>query len=496
MKKRLSRAVSVFIIALVFSGILSSCGDISRISKDLTNYSIEATYYPGKHTLEASVHISYINSYDVPLNSVSFHLYGNAYRRGAAIPPISYLTSDKAYPNGASYGSMQVTSLKLNGKTAPIYVEGMDKDILTVMFDTALYPTARYEIDIKYTLTLANVLHRLGYNDITVNLGNWYPVACVYSDGEFLKDPYYSNGDPFYSNLANYSVSLTVDSGYVVASTGTVESEIANGNKTTHVLNAEAVRDFAIVLSKEFKVMSVKHKNTEIKYYYYRDLNPEDSLRACTDSLRTFNDMFGDYPYDVLSVVETGFNHGGMEYPKLVYISDTLIRESYIETIVHEIAHQWWYAVVGNDQVRHSWLDEGLTEYTTTLFYEKNPDYEQTRQDRVTQTLQTYVLYVDLYNSITGVLNTAMDRHCNDFKTETEYVCMTYVKGELMFDTLRNTIGDSSFFKALNRYYAENRFKTATPATLKGCFERACGTGLESFFTAWLSGSVYITASA
>lgn len=495
MKNRFRNSVSVLIITIILSGLLSSCSDIGRISKDLTSYSIDAAYFPGKHTIEASVHISYINSYDVPLNSVSFHLYGNAYRRGAAITPISYYTSDKAYPNGASYGSMQVTSLKLNGKTAPIYVEGQDKDILTVMFDTALYPTARYEIDIKYTLTLANVLHRLGYNDNTVNLGNWYPVACIYSNGAFLKDPYYSNGDPFYTHLANYKVSLTVDSSYVIASTGTLEDEIADGTKTKHVFSAEAVRDFAMVLSKEFKVMSVKHKNTEIKYYYYRDLNPGNSLKACSDSLKTFNDMIGEYPYDVLSVVETGFNHGGMEYPKLVYISDTLSRESYIETIVHEIAHQWWYAVVGNDQVRHSWLDEGLTEYTTTLFYEKNPDYEQTRQDRITQTLQTYVLYVDLYNSVTGVLNTAMDRPCNEFMTETEYVCMTYIKGELMFDTLRNTIGDNAFFKALGKYYMENRFKTATPAILKGSFERACGYSLENFFGAWLNGSVYITAS-
>lgn len=494
MKNRFRYPVFILILSLFLLVLFSSCDNLGNISKNLTSYSIEAAYSPGKHVLEASVRVSYINSYDVPLSNVSFHLYGNAYRQGAAIAPITYATSDKAYPNGASYGSMQVTSLKLNGKTSPIYVEGLDKDILTVKFDSPLYPTARYELDITYTLTLANVMHRLGYNDNTVNLGNWYPVACVYSDGAFLKDPYYSNGDPFYSHASNYSVSLTVDSGYTVASTGTLTGASESGGKTTHTYRADAVRDFAMVLGKGFKVMSAKIKNTEIKYFYYRDLSPENSLKACVDSLKTFNDMFGDYPYSMMSVVETGFNHGGMEYPMLVYISDTLSRESFIETIVHETAHQWWYAVVGNDQVRHSWLDEGLTEYTTTLFYEKNPDYGQSKQDRITQTLQTYVLYVDIYNSVTGALNTAMARHCNDFRTETEYVCMTYIKGELMFDTLRNTIGDSAFSKALAAYYRENRFKTATPAVLKGCFERAYGATLENFFGAWLNGSVYISA--
>jgi aminopeptidase N len=65
-----------------------------------------------------------------------------------------------------------------------------------------------------------------------------------------------------------------------------------------------------------------------------------------------------------------------MEYPALVMISDNIGEHiSYEEVIVHEVAHQWWYSLVGNDQINYGFLDEGLTEYSTILFFENNPEY-------------------------------------------------------------------------------------------------------------------------
>ena len=161
-----------------------------------------------------------------------------------------------------------------------------------------------------------------------------------------------------------------------------------------------------------------------------------------------------------------------MEYPCLIYVSDRITdQDDYKEIIVHETAHQWWYGVVGNDQVKYGWLDEGLTEYTTSLFYEKNPSYNQEISSRIMQALQSYLVYVEMHKNVYGEVDTSMNRPSYAYKTEYEYVYMTYVKGELMFYNIRNIIGDKAFFDSLKRYYERTKYKIARPKDLIGAFE-------------------------
>ena len=78
-------------------------------------------------------------------------------------------------------------------------------------------------------------------------------------------------------------------------------------------------------------------------------------------------------------MVQTDFSEGGMEYGALVYISlDVTDQLQYQGVIVHEIAHQWWYGLVGNNQILTAWIDEGLAEYCTAVFFETHPQYGKT----------------------------------------------------------------------------------------------------------------------
>ncbi len=90
------------------------------------------------------------------------------------------------------------------------------------------------------------------------------------------------------------------------------------------------------------------------------------------DALTLYSRLFGPYPYQELDVVETPARAGGIEYPTLVVISDRLYTgHPRLEWVVaHEVAHQWWYGMVGSDQVDEPWLDEALTQYTTLLYHE------------------------------------------------------------------------------------------------------------------------------
>lgn len=488
-------AVLLLAIVILFTAVLSGCqSDLKKASKGLTHYKIIAKYDEFTQTITANESVKYVNCYDTPLEKVQFHIYPNAYRKDAKIKPINEKSYSDAYPNGESYGEIMISSVRVSGKSAQFSIDGEDKNILTVRLPMQLYPSASFTIDIDFVLRLPNILHRLGYNEHTVNLGNWYPIACVYENGGFVTYAYYSNGDPFYSQIANYEVELTLPSAYLVASTGRTVGTELRGHQKTLKYEALAVRDFALVLSKEFKTLTkTAQKDVSITYYYYDDICAEESLQAAIDAVNTFSTNIGPYQYPTLSIVQTPFVHAGMEYPALIYVSPSVKeKEMYKEVIVHEVAHQWWYAAVGNDQVRYAWLDEGLTEYTTTLFYEWNKSYGQDAAMRVVNDMQAYLMFVDLYRSVHGDIDTSMSRPSYAYKNEYEYVYMTYVKGELMFDNLRKIMGDKAFFAALKKYYKEYMFKVAKPYDLIGAFEDASKKDLEKVFVAWISGEIVL----
>ncbi len=489
--------LSLLLVMFVVSSIsFVGCGEtnfINECSKNVNEYTMTVSVDEINHTASVSQVTNYINKTDNALDNICFHLYANSFDKGVVNKPVSALYESKAYPHGESYGNIKISSVKINGESATTTLEGDDKTILSVTLSSSLYPNDRVSIEFEYTVALPNINHRFGYGDNAINLCNFYPIACVFENGNFSKQEYHYNGDPFYSDMANYDVTIKNFENYTVATSGDqVSQEVVDHQKITKV-QAKAVRDFAIVLSDKFKTTSQKVGNTTINYYYYNDKNPESSLQTAVDSLNTFNDMIGKYPYQNLSVVESNFVHGGMEYPNLVMISDCLEKyEDYQNTIIHEIAHQWWYGMVGNNEYNYGWLDEGLTEYTTALFYEKNPSYSLKYDDIISSANSSYCMFVEVYTDIFGTVDTSMNRALNEYKTEPEYIYISYVKGTLLFDSLRDIMGSKAFFKCLKTYFKTYQGKNATPQDMINCFEKTSLRNLESFFNSWLDGTVVV----
>lgn len=484
--KAVKRILCLLICGLTLFGLAAcSTDDFKDVSLDLSNYTINAVFNDENKMLEVTQTVDYCNRYDVELNSLYFHLYPNAYREGARFSPITASEEADAYPNGKSYGGISINSLKVNGVSRVVDIGGQDDDILIVNFDKYLMPTERIEITLSFIVNIPNVRHRLGYIDNVINLGNFYPIACMYENGEFDSSPYYANGDPFYSDVSNYKVNITAPSKYTAAMSGKATKTISGANNIWTAENS-AVRDFAIVLG-EFKTLTKMCGDVEVSYYYNNDAQAQSSLDIACDSITTFNDMIGKYPYKSFAVVQTHFLALGMEYPCLVYItdSDKINGEMYRDTIVHETAHQWFYGIVGNDQVKYAWVDETITEYAATLFYEKNPVYNIRYNARIADALGAYVLYCDM-NSVG--LNTKMTRRLPEFRSSVEYTVMTYIKGQVMLDTLRTLLGDAAFFQAFKNYFSQNYLKFSKPDNFIAAFESASKRDLSGFFETWTSG--------
>lgn len=491
-KKILGLILSISICLCFFVGCKNT--SIEDIAKNLTNYSLSLSFDDQTKTLKGEQSVDYINSTNTSLNEVWFHLYPNAFAQGVSTKPVSLSYKEKAYPNGEDFGGIEIEDVKVGNTQKQINVGGVENQVLKVELNEELFPQERVQIFLTYTVTLPNCLHRFGYGDNTYNFGNFYPVACIYENGEFDVDAYGSNGDPFYSEMANYNVEIECDGDFVVATTGEqVLNEVSELGLRNINAKATAVRDFAFVMSKKFEVISQKTGDTTVMYYYYNDENAEESLKAGVDSIKTFSNLFGKYPYKTMSVVKSNFIHGGMEYPNLVYISDSVEDyKDYKNVIIHEVAHQWWYNLVGSDACEFAWLDEGLTEYSTLMFYKENPNYNVDVRESLNSSLSSYLLYSEISTAVYGEFDSKMTRNVNSFRGDLDYVYVTYVKGVLFFDNLNELVGNKNFVKALKNYFNENCYKNARPENLISSFEKTSKRSLESFFDAWINGKVIL----
>ncbi len=478
-------------LVLVLTFVMFSAPTLVSCQKEVdgdTMYEIIAEYVPENKTLTGVAKVTFQNDTEEELSKLKFQLYPNAYRKNALYKPVSTAYQSSAYYAGESYGEMQITSV--NG-SKNWEITGEDENILSVLLERSLFPSEKVVLDISFITKLAKVNHHTGITPKTVNLGHFYPVLCGIKKGGFLQTVYYSTGDPFYLEKADYKMTLTLPKEYLVATTGLITAERTLESKKVCNITALNVRDFAMTLSPNYKTLEKTVNDTQIKYYYYQDESPKESFNEIVECFTFYETNFGGYPYDCYSVAETGCCVDGVEYPTLSMISDSLKGKERARAIAHETAHQWWYAVVGSDQIENAWQDEGLAEYSAFLFFENFEKYGFTREELIKEALQEYRSYYDVYGSVLGRTDTCMTRHLKEYINDYEYKCIAYDKSVVMFDTLRKSVGDKKFLQGLKRYYKENKYKIASEGSLIGAFERT-GSDVKGFFQSFLDGKAIL----
>ena len=485
----------LIILALTFlsCGIFFVQGCSSSKQENLTTYNLDLEYDSDLHLLYGSEEVVYFNNYDNMFTSLYFHLYPNAFRSDAKNKVVSSANHSSAYPNGENYGDIEIKSVKVDRSEREIVVAGEDENILEIDLNRELYPDEFVTIEIEFTVTLANINHRLGYGENTINFGNFYPVACVYESGKgFATNLYHSNGDPFYSEIAKYIVSIKYDQKFDIASSGNL-SLTQDGEKMRAEITGEKIRDFAFVLSEKFDKAQAQLDNTVITYYGYQgDENLQSNLEISLKAVEYFNQLLGTYPYTSLNIVKSNFIHGGMEYPNIVLISDHINAEDYAYVIVHEIAHQWWYGLVGNDEYNSAWIDEGLAEYCTLLFFDEYDEYGFDYIEMIENATVSFRLFEKIFTDILGQVDTSMNRPLDKFNTEPEYVQCVYNKSVLMYDSIRQTVGERKFKRTLAKIVKDYSYKNISPQQLISAFCDGTGYNLEGYFNSWLEGKVII----
>ena len=254
---------------------------------------------------------------------------------------------------------------------------------LTIPLAEPWEPGTTKELSIAFTLNLPTLdrgeefgPNPFGYTTRQVNLTDWHPFVPPFAEGEWLVHNPWFYGEHLVYPAADYEAEIRV----MNAPEGTViaANALDHGDGEAHIYKIEQARNFVWSVSPEYRVFQEDVDGvTLLGYGFPYDVQiGEAAFEATVESFRLYNQLFGPYPHESLTMIQADFLHG-MEYDGLYFLSKAFYNTydgtpaTYLVAIaVHETAHQWWFGLVGNDQAMQPWLDEALCTYTELLYYE------------------------------------------------------------------------------------------------------------------------------
>lgn len=396
-----------------------------------------------------------------------------------------------------------VTSAACSGEPLDVRTDAQDASIVYVQLKSPLESGESCLISLTYAADIPEGNLRCGYMPLdfegdgrTFELAQFYPMLAVYEDGDWITDPYIVDGECFYTRCADYEVSVHAPEGYDVVASGD-EVEEAPG---LWRVRAADMRDITLIISDELAVQSGEVEGVTVNCYRAREgelhsRQSELALRAALDAVRAFTEAYGTYPYSELDVVESNYEFGGMEAPGLVRISqmyswfmsddtDAAERAEYEDklaaTVAHEAAHQWFYAVVGNNQYRESWLDESFAAYSEQVYWRAAGRSEAEIAAQMAE-------YARAVNEAEGVTDLCIDLSYAELAGD--YTHAAYERGAAFLYQLEQALGREAFGEAVREYYSAFSFGEATTRDFIAAFEPCVqqSAAAQALFETYLS---------
>lgn len=391
----------------------------------------------------------------------------------------------RLFPATPGYGgAVTVTRVVLPGQpAAPIWLE-QDGSALRVPLASPLQPGRSITISLDFVVSVPRDnpagYSQLNYADGVLTLPNIYPLIPAYDEAGWHIELAPAYGDAVYSDTALYEVEVQAPPGMLIA-TGSCRALPTGQRKCA----SGPTRDFMLVLAEGYEMAAQDVDGVSVRSFYrpaHADAG-QKALDYAAHAVQIYSRRFGPYPFAEFDVVETHNTFGGIEYPGLVVIGSGLYEsahESFEWVIAHEVAHQWWYSLVGNDQVNHPWLDEALAQYSTILYYEE-------AHDKATASYLVRAVFEQPYEAVVEAGQDApVDQPVKAFPQST-YGVIVYRKGALFFHALRQAMGgqlsetsacrllhpaapvataDDKLYAFLRTYYRQNLYGVATSERL------------------------------
>jgi len=491
---------------------------------------IDVHLFPLQKKISGQQRITYHNNSPDSLSEIFFHLYANAYTDTSIKSneiESNALIRDRSW-EARGWIQVDLVSMELAGQSVTIDSLKLlyDGTILKLCYSPAIPPGDSAIISLNFESKIRRFSDdrgKGGYLGNQFELCHWYPKVCVYDRHGWNAIPSHWLGE-FYGEFGAFDVTIHVPETFKVAATGELihqelrlntvavrsilaqipecdsaettghDGVLANTTRTLELTyHAENVHNFTWVCNPGFLRESDTWNGIAIDVYYTEKSQSSWKSKALADtklSLMWLTENIGVYPYPNITVCEQ-IDNGGMEYPTLI-----LINSPRTDLILHELAHQYFYAAVANNELNDGWLDEGIVTYATLKFIEQHrPTYQPAQVQHDVEIFrrqfqdyshQANTYMNSLYNYFYSGFEKPLAHPCYELNNLYLYTFHVYTKPAKFFSVLEYTVGEEAFISILKEFYRQWQFKHVDAASLQSVCEQVSGQDMDWLFNQWL----------
>ena len=407
-----------------------------------TKYTIDAVLDYNKHHLQVEEKIHYTNHSSDPLNELIL-----------MVDPLYFP------------GTFKLDRLEY-GDGKPLPEPQQENGWLRFPLSLPLLPGDTIDLSLAYQLNLPSPVPSaatrpipFGYTERQTNLVDWYPFIPPYiSEQGWLAHPASYYGEHLVYEKSDFAVNIRLSDpqpNLIIAASAPV---LQDGE--WYRFQHDNARNFAWSISPYYQTQTAQAGPVKVTTYAFsgQEKASQAVLTTTVEALELYSKLFGEYPRQSLNVVEADFLDG-MEYDGMYFLSKGFYNlytgtpgEYLVAIAAHETAHQWWYAMVGNDQALEPWLDEALCTYMEHIYFENlHPE-----------ALDWWWTYRINYYQPRGWVDDSIYNPHGEIQAYRAYRNAVYLNGAVFLDELRKTMGDQAFFEFLKAYAAQNRDQIAT----------------------------------
>lgn len=473
------------------------------------NYEIDVQLDDENHILRAFESFRYINHSPDTLSFIFIHLYPNAYKNDrTAFTKQKVESGDTKFYYSKENDRGFIDSLNFRANDFPINMRYYNtyEDIAVLELVSPLIPGDSVTITTPFRVIIPKNFSRLGHEGQTYQITQWFPKPAVYDRDGWHPLPYLDQGE-FYSDFGSYKVSITLPENYVVASTGdlqdasewkflqskTLDNEkdinyylhpnlVSSSKFKTIHYTQKNVHDFAWFADKRFIIEQEKfelgngQKCTALSFITPGNIEKyQGSAHIISETVKYLSQHVGNYPYNYVSVVDGPlYAGGGMEYPNVAIIGKVSNKQELKTVIIHEVGHNWFQGILGNNERENPWMDEGIN-----TFYENK--IEELLSKKVSEPK------IEVSNDIIYFLNgyARKDQPIQDHAekyTSINYGGVVYSKAAKALTYLEAYLGEDVFEQAMKSYFDTWKFKHPQPADFRNHIEKFTNKDVQWFF--------------
>lgn len=497
----------IIVLAFLCVGLNTLTAQHSGYWQQHADYNMQVVVDAKNYQYKGKQELVYTNNSSDTLRKVFYHLYNNAFQPGSemdvrlqsiADPDGRMVTKTKfngkeikesriknLKPNEIGY--LKVSHFKQDGTEVKTKVSGT---ILEVTLARPILPNSKTTFTLDFDGQVPLQIRRSGRNNtegIAFSMSQWYPKIAEFDFEGWHADPYIAR--EFFGVWGNFDVKITIDKEYVLGGSGYLQNknEIGHGYedggvtvvypKKTKTLTwhfiAPEVHDFTWAADKNYLHDVVKGPNNIDLHFLYKNnpaiiANWKKLQPQAVKLMDYYNKTVGNYPYKQYSVIQGG--DGGMEYAMCTLILGNGTYEGILGTTAHEMAHSWFQHVLGSNESKHFWMDEGFASYLEHL------GMDQIDGSRAEELASSYKSYYSLVN--TGN-EQPLSTHADRFDANRSYGIAAYRKGEIFLSQLEYVIGKENVLKTLKKFYSAFKMKHPNPNDIKRTAERISGAELD-----------------